>query len=69
MNLLLISYLQHLKVCDSVTGSPKGQVCETADFLRQPLILEELYLGWITSTAQYNLTLGPQGSLTAIARK
>lgn len=65
MNLLLISSLQHLKVCDSVTGSTKGQVCETVNFLRQPLIPEELYLGWITSTAQYNLTFGPQGSLTA----
>ncbi len=65
INVLLISSLQHLKVCDSVTGSTKGQVCETVNFLRQPLIPEELYLGWITSTAQYNLTFGPQGSLTA----
>lgn len=43
----------------------KGHVCETVNFLRQPLIPKELYLGRITSTAWCNLTFGPRGSPTA----
>lgn len=64
INVQLVSSLQP-KVCDSVTGATKGHARESVNFLRQPLMPEELYLGWITSSAQYNLTFGPQGSLTA----
>lgn len=64
INSQLVSSLQP-KVCDSVTGATKGHARESVNILRQPLIPVELYLGWITSSAQYNLTFGPQGSLAA----
>lgn len=66
MNSQLASNWPLLKVGDSVWGSTKGHVCEAMNFLRQAMIPERLYLGRITSTAQYNLTFVPQGSHTAL---